>query len=79
VLKILALIDTPVWMLIVAICVAIILVQRRKLRSLDQPHLLLPRKERQAYARELIARERGEYEQETIARLSRAIQRGEAL
>lgn len=78
-LKILALIDTPVWMLIVGICVAIILVQRRKLRSLDQPHLLLPRKERQAYARELVARERGEYEQEMIARLSRAIQRGEAL
>lgn len=73
-LKILALIDTPIWMLIVAVLVIIVLAQRRRLRGLKEPHLLLPRKERQAYARELIARERGEYEQETIARLTRSIQ-----
>ena len=65
-LKILALIDTPIWMLIVAFLLVIVVAQRRKMRGLDQPELWLPRKERQAYARELLARERGEYEQETI-------------
>lgn len=72
-LKILALIDTPIWMLIVAVLVIIIVAQRRRLRGLDEPHLLLPKKERQAYARELISRERDEYQEELLARLSRPL------
>ena len=76
-IKFLAMIDTPIWLLIVTVLVIIIAAQRRRMRGLDQPELWLPRKERQAYARELLARERGEYEQETIARLTRAIQKGE--
>lgn len=72
-IKILALIDTPIWVIITTVLVLVILSQRRRMRGLNRWELWLPRKERRAHARKMLKREQDQYDQEVISRLSRSI------
>lgn len=60
------LLDDIVWIAIIALLVFYIVSLRKRMRGLKEPELWLPRKERQAHARKLLAREEQEYQERML-------------
>lgn len=54
-IKFFAMVDTPIWIIIVAILVCVIVAQRRRMAGLNDPRLYLSKGERRAWARKELA------------------------
>lgn len=65
-IKAFAMVDSVLWILIIIALVAYIVALRRRMRGLNEPELWLPKKERQAHARKLLAREQDQWENQQL-------------
>lgn len=72
-IKLFALLDDPLWLAIIIGQLVYIVSLRKRMRGLDEPELWLPKKERQAHARKLLAREESEYQERMLQHFTEVI------
>jgi hypothetical protein len=68
-MKYLLMLDTPFWLLVSSTLTVYIFALRRRMRGLKEPELWLPRRERRAHARKMLAREEEQYRQQVLEEL----------